>query len=119
MSLLTLWILCFNPIHRAVLSGNTRQVTILTTCLPFLVHERDYNLRTPLHLAASIGRYEIAKFLLQKRAKVNAKDENGMTPLHEAVRGNHQDLVELLIDNGADLNTRDSQGERTPLFFAI
>ncbi len=39
---------------------------------------------TPLHLAAGYNNYEVAEFLLQNGAEVNAQDKGGLIPLHNA-----------------------------------
>lgn len=47
---------------------------------------------TPLHIAASAGRDEIVKALLDKGAHVNAVNQNGCTPLHYAASKNKQEV---------------------------
>lgn len=39
---------------------------------------------TPLHLAAGYNNVEVAEFLLQSRADVNAQDKGGLIPMHNA-----------------------------------
>lgn len=39
---------------------------------------------TPLHLAAGYNNFEVAEFLLEKGADVNAPDKGGLIPLHNA-----------------------------------
>lgn len=39
---------------------------------------------TPLHLAAGYNNFEVAKFLLEQGADVNAPDKGGLIPLHNA-----------------------------------
>jgi ankyrin repeat protein len=40
----------------------------------------DDDLRTPLHIALSSGSFNIAKKLIQNKAKIDAKDDRGQTP---------------------------------------
>ncbi len=58
---------------------------------------------TPLHMACLYGRYEVAKFLLDNGANVNAVVNAGRTSLHEAVDPR---VVQLLIDRGADIRAK-------------
>lgn len=39
---------------------------------------------TPLHLASGYNNFEVAEFLLDKGADVNAPDKGGLIPLHNA-----------------------------------
>lgn len=39
---------------------------------------------TPLHLAAGYNNFEVAEFLLENGADVNAQDKGGLIPLHNA-----------------------------------
>lgn len=63
--------------------------------------------RSMLQLAVQRGQLDMARFLLDRNADVNAKpiDESGRTPLQTAVEGGRIDLVKLLLDNNADSNT--------------
>jgi ankyrin repeat protein len=81
------------------------------------VHGDDgYCKRTPLHYACRNGNAEIAKFLIGKGAKVNAKDRDGGTPLHDACEPQYIELAKFLIKKGADIKPKDRDG-RTPLSY--
>lgn len=83
----------------------------------------DYDMRTPLHVAAAIGSAAIVEFLLQNGALrvVNVLDSMNNTPLDEAIRGNHADAALMLYeagglvyDNGTLVNVR-PEGEDSSL----
>ncbi|KAI4388908.1 hypothetical protein MLD38_001196 [Melastoma candidum] len=61
-------------------------------------NSRDYDHRTPLHLAASEGLYMMAKLLLEAGANVFSKDRWGKTPLDEGRMSGNKKLVKLLED---------------------
>jgi ankyrin repeat protein len=61
----------------------------------------DYDSRTALHLAASEGRIEVAKFLISVRADVQAKDRRGNSPLDDAIRHGHRSVQAALLKAGA------------------
>jgi ankyrin repeat protein len=67
---------------------------------------------TPLHLAAFFGHPELAKGLLNRGAKVDARATNQMqnTPLHAAAAGGRIETMRLLLENGADANARQHGG---------
>ena len=71
---------------------------------------------TPLHLAVLSDQGEIAEFLIEKRANLNAKakDEHGGTPLHWAAALGRIEMARRLIEAGADVNAKDNNGF-TPL----
>ncbi|CAK9217047.1 unnamed protein product [Sphagnum troendelagicum] len=80
---------------------------------------------TPLHFAATNGRREAVRQLLEwKDIKIDAVDSAGLTPLQYSVQNSHWEVVELLLEKrnpSATLNIDavDSEGRRTPLRFAI
>ncbi|KAH9717868.1 Potassium channel SKOR [Citrus sinensis] len=59
---------------------------------------RDYDLRTPLHVAASEGLYLMAKLLVEAGASVFPKDRWGNTPLDEGRMCGNKNLIKLLED---------------------
>ena len=52
---------------------------------------------TPLMYAASQGNYELAEFLLERKARVLSKDKYKRTALIMAVRNGHGSLASLLL----------------------
>ena len=65
---------------------------------------------TPLSYAASNGKTEVAGYLLDIGANINALSPNGTTALMMAVRGGHSETVDLLLGKGADVNLRNQNG---------
>ena len=68
---------------------------------------------TALHLAAFMGRSEVARSLVSRVAPIDAVSTNPMknTPLCAAIAGKgDQDVVRLLLDAGADPNFRAATG---------
>ncbi|KAF8398912.1 hypothetical protein HHK36_014776 [Tetracentron sinense] len=61
-------------------------------------NSKDYDHRTPLHVAASEGLYLMAKFLLEAGASIFSKDRWGNTPLDEGRRCGNKKLIKLLGD---------------------
>jgi ankyrin repeat protein len=73
--------------------------------------------RTALHFSSISGCQDIAEWLLDNGATVDAKDSFGRSPLYYASEQGHEEIVSLLIGKGADVNARDSSGN-TPLHYA-
>lgn len=65
---------------------------------------------TPLMAAASYNRLEMAGFLLNQGANINAQDFEGQTALMKAVKHNRPEMVELLLEKKADYNIADIRG---------
>lgn len=65
---------------------------------------------TPLHYACTNGHLDVALFLLDKGAVVDALSPNETTPLMMAIRAGNIQLVRLLLERGADIRIRNQQG---------
>ncbi len=69
-----------------------------------LAHGADVNAveggNTPLHGAVLFGRAEMAAWLLDHGAKVNAADFRGKTPLEHAVERGHAAVADVLKSRG-------------------
>ena len=63
----------------------------------------------------------ITKFLVSKRADVNARNEIGWTPLHTAcMHDKNIEVIKFLVANGADVNAKGrDMWDRTPLHYAV
>jgi ankyrin repeat protein len=63
------------------------------------VNGRDYQGRTPLHIAAMRGHKQIVEVLLARGADPALCDNDGWTPLHWAMSGGYAEVVKLLRDH--------------------
>ncbi len=63
---------------------------------------------TPLMKASWDGELEIARFLIDSGADVNAVDDTAETPLFSAVKRDRVDIVQLLVDRSAKVNVKSS-----------
>lgn len=61
-------------------------------------NSKNYDLRTPLHIAASEGLFSMVNLLLEAGASVFPKDRWGNTPLDDARLGGNKNLIKLLED---------------------
>ncbi|KAJ1423678.1 Serine-threonine/tyrosine-protein kinase, catalytic domain [Sesbania bispinosa] len=67
---------------------------------PSLVNARDYDNRTPLHVASLHGWLDVAKCLIEFGADVNAQDRWKNTPLADAEGAKRTAIIELLKSHG-------------------
>ncbi|KAL7479292.1 hypothetical protein ACHAW6_005027 [Cyclotella cf. meneghiniana] len=65
-----------------------------------IVNFRDYDRRSPLHLASSEGHLEIVKYLLEHGARINRSDRWGNSPMDDAYRHKHFHVMEHLRNHG-------------------
>jgi ankyrin repeat protein len=76
-----------------------------------MIHERDFNGRTPLHFAVQDSELGFVKFLLKAGADVNERDDHGMSSVNYLSTGDKfPEICEVLIQNGANLENKESHG---------
>lgn len=107
----------FRTLSKAIRAGNTDEVlsmfqsdlTLLDMITPF---------GSWLHVAASRGRLEIVRWLVDMGADVNLRAGTfDGAPINLAAANGHEDIVRLLLEVGAKLDV--SEPERNPLFSAV
>ena len=116
------------PLHFAASYGDLELVKLLVAA-GASIHTRTASGVTPLHLVASgqslwgndlqpngsPTRYgDIAKYLLEQGADVNANDDMKSTPLYLAAVFCDQSVAAVLLERGADITATSHHGE-TPL----
>lgn len=57
--------------------------------------------RTPLHLAASKGKMEMVKILVENGANLEITNSDGKTPLYSAIESSRTDIIKYLKSKGA------------------
>lgn len=98
----------------AAKKGNLARVQRLVTAETINCRDAQGRNSTPLHLAAGYNNYEVAEYLLENGADVNAQDKGGLIPLHNASSYGHLDIAALLIKHKTVVNATDKWGF-TPL----
>mmetsp|Transcript_53844 Transcript_53844/g.93557 ORF Transcript_53844/g.93557 Transcript_53844/m.93557 type:complete len:1009 (+) Transcript_53844:87-3113(+) len=83
------------------------------------VCRRNNSGRCPLHAAATSGKAEIVKLLLEAHASANARSNNEETPLHHAVQVGAAHAVTALLEARADVGVARLEDEHTALELAI
>jgi len=78
------------------------------------LNEKDVYGSTPLIIAITFDKTEVARALLEAGADMTITNNDGSTPLHIAAFFCRTEIVEALLDKGADKNIRNNAG-RTAL----
>lgn len=79
--------------------------------------DKNYGATTALHIAVENGNREIAKYLLDMGARINARDKQRRTPLMSIDTDATPELVRMLLDHRAKVNVFDTKGN-TALIYA-
>jgi ankyrin repeat protein len=107
-----------HPIVSAALACNAAEIKTLVAQQPQLLairNEAEWGKPWLLEVVAKCEDLATARFLIDKKADVNALDDNGFSPLRYAVGANNLPLIELLLAKKANPNRPDNFGV-TPLF---
>jgi len=99
----------------AAADGNLHRMQLLNLA-GVSVNSRDGR-SAPLFLAASEGRLNAVRYLLDHGAELNALDSTGNTALTEATFYGHASVIKELLVRGANINSLTSAG--TPLDIAL
>jgi ankyrin repeat protein len=99
--------------------GDLEKVQAELADWPEDIHEFGRDGFNPLQLACYFGHAELAAWLVEQGADVNAVARNEMKiqPLHAAAARGNEEIVRMLLENEADVNGR-QQGDFTPLHAA-
>ena len=88
--------------------GSVEEVTEFLSDNPNVhVNTYDYDLRYPLHIAASEGHTGLVHYLLQQKANVDAVDRFGNNALVDALRQRHEGVAALLRKHKSSLPQTD------------
>ena len=104
----------FQPIHNAVMHKDMAKIKSLIEDDGVNVNSRTGSGLTPLHVAIKVRALDIATYLLEQEADIDAGDKNGYTPLHLAVKKKRIFLVRFAVNAGANVNAKNIYGI-TPL----
>ncbi|XP_076436392.1 ankyrin repeat domain-containing protein 45-like [Babylonia areolata] len=77
-----------------------------------LINERDDDGKSPLDLAASFGRTDICRELLNRGADLSSITDKGYCPLHHAAAWGRVEVLKVLVEFSANLQQRNVHGER-------
>lgn len=88
-------------LHFCTSRGNLAQLSAMLDKYNPDINDADYDGRTCLHIASSLGFVDIVSYLIQKGANVNAHDRFGGTPRDDAIRNGHDNITKILLENGA------------------
>lgn len=96
-------------IHTAALMGNIKAVRQHIAAGSDLNQKDQYG-STPLVVAITFDRTDVAGVLMDAGADVNGRNIDGSTPLHTAAFLCRVEIVQLLLDHGADKTARNNFG---------
>ncbi|MDQ7823256.1 MAG: ankyrin repeat domain-containing protein [Candidatus Eremiobacteraeota bacterium] len=88
-------------LSQAIREGDFGEVQAVLTYNRGLVNSPDKHKSMPLHVAAREGRLEIAQFLIEQGADINALDGEKFTAIKIALLKEHYDIAEVLRRQGA------------------
>lgn len=107
-----------DEVYKSIAYGNLEELKRLTSSPNFDFNPVDVFGNSFLMIAVLHGRFEIAKFLIEKGANVNVVDRCNETPLIRACIKGDSKMISLLIKSKAKVNI-ELLPNRPPLWYAI
>ncbi|KAF0698896.1 hypothetical protein As57867_010456, partial [Aphanomyces stellatus] len=106
-------------LHMAATAGKVKLIEIIlqSGAIVDVVASEDKDRNTPLILACTHGKLDVAKYLIERGAKLTATNKHLNTPLLAALSANQDNVARFLLDAGADVNVQNTAG-KTSLWFA-
>ena len=104
------------PISEAARNGDLAKVKSFVS-EGIIVDTKDARQRTPLYMAVSEGKKDVAEYLISQQANINTRRDDGDSPLMAAARNGNLDMAKMLVEKGADVKGTDNFG-RTVLMMA-
>jgi ankyrin repeat protein len=108
----------YTPLFAAAAGGDLATVRAAVDKDPSLVEATEWEKQTLLHVAVGQNHQDVATYLLDKGADVNAVTTDGLTALHMAAQNGNIAIITLLLERGAKIDVVDSKGW-TPLDRAV
>ena len=102
----------------AIRSGDLAPISEMIEETPVLLHAKDQRGSTPLILATYYNHEEIAIFLIEKGANIDAIDSSGNTALMGVCFKGYTNIAEKLISYGADVNIQNGMGATSLIYAA-
>ena len=106
-----------NAVSEAARAGDLATLRALVEASPELVNAKGEDDETPLHVAAMVGRLDVALFLIGKGAAIDARNSIDQSPLLYAAYGGNAALVDTLSARGAPFDVKDARGS-APIHYA-
>ena len=104
---------------QAVKDGNTGILDSLLGRSDINLEETDERGKTPLILAADLGKADIiSRLLVSESIQINATDNLGRTALHYCAQTKMNKIIEMLLDRSADVDVQDL-GSHPPMYYAL
>lgn len=103
-----------DALRRAIAVGDMESIRKRFDKVRQLDTQRGRSGATLLNTAALYGRLDVAKYLIERGAKVDAENRDGNTALHTAAFLCRKELVSLLLENRASTSVKNGRGE-TPV----
>ncbi|XP_026807360.1 kinase D-interacting substrate of 220 kDa B-like isoform X5 [Rhopalosiphum maidis] len=102
--------LCYRALHNYISENNLEGLQGFLENRRVLVDDRDDNGATALHYAATKGKLQFLRELINHGSDVNIEDNDNWTALICAAKEGHTDICAELLDHGADIEHRDMGG---------
>jgi ankyrin repeat protein len=100
----------YTSVVAAAAGGDLAKVRAAVDKDSTLVKVKEWENQTLLHVAVGQNHQDVATYVLDRGADVNAVTTDGLTALHMAAQNGNIAIVTLLLERGAKIDAVDSKG---------
>ncbi|CAK85291.1 unnamed protein product (macronuclear) [Paramecium tetraurelia] len=90
-----------NQFYESIIEGNQDGIILILSKDPYLIHSRNKDGQTPLHIACICNNALLVKLFIKNGSNIEALDNKQLSPLYYSFKSNSNDCFKILLNSKA------------------